>query len=112
MAHYNLGIDYGNLDRHQDAAAAYEDAIRLNPNHAEAHYNLGITYSKLGQYPQAVQAFNQAVILKPDFAQAHFNLGIGYLAQGDTTNAHKEHEILKTLDTALADKLLNRINKK
>ena len=42
----------------------------------------------------------------------NFNLGIGHLAQGDTANALKEHEILKTLDTALADKLLNRINKK
>jgi tetratricopeptide (TPR) repeat protein len=32
-----------------DAIAAYQTAIRINPNYADAHYNLGLAFKKQGK---------------------------------------------------------------
>ena len=66
---------YDNLGRYQDALAAYQQAIRLKPDRAEAYYNLGVTYGDLGRRHEEIAAYQQAIRLKPDYAAAHNNLG-------------------------------------
>ena len=65
--------DQGRLD---EAIAAYNRAIALKPDYAEAHNNLGIALKDQGRLDEAIAAYHRAIALKPDHAEAHNNLGI------------------------------------
>jgi tetratricopeptide (TPR) repeat protein len=110
-AHYNLGNAYCAIGRWSEAIEAYKNAIRIKPDLAEAHTNLGIVYRKLGRFTEAIDAYKQAIKIKPNFAEAYANLGIAYLAIGDKNSAMAEYNILKSLNSEMASKLLNQINK-
>jgi tetratricopeptide (TPR) repeat protein len=107
----NLGAAYGNLGRYQQAIEAFRQAIKIKPNYTDAHYNLGNAYSKLSRRQDAIEAYRQAVKLRPNYAEAHNNLAYSYLAIGDKNSAMAELNILKSLNSEMANKLLNQINK-
>jgi tetratricopeptide (TPR) repeat protein len=58
-----------------EAAALYEEAVELDPLHAEALNNLGSSLSYLGHYAEAEQCFRQSIAVKPNYANPHSNLG-------------------------------------
>ncbi|MDP7531067.1 MAG: tetratricopeptide repeat protein, partial [Candidatus Scalindua sp.] len=60
-------------------------------------------------YKEAIESFRQAIRIDPDDAGAHFNLGDAYLGLNDEDSALEQHEILKSLDSELANKLFNLI---
>lgn len=45
---YRLGNVYAQLDRPEDAAAAWRSALERDPGHARARHNLGLVYLRLG----------------------------------------------------------------
>ncbi|MDA0305459.1 MAG: tetratricopeptide repeat protein [Proteobacteria bacterium] len=55
-----------------DAIKAFENAIALAPDLAEAHYNLGNVLSIEGRPDDAAESYNKARQLAPDFADAHY----------------------------------------
>ena len=55
---------------------AYDKAIRLKPDLAEAYNNRGIVKADLKQYKEAIVDYNEAIRLKPDLAEAYSNRGI------------------------------------
>ena len=55
--------------------SAYDEAIRLKPDFAEAYNNRGNAKTDLGQYEAAVADFDEAIRLQPDFANAYSNRG-------------------------------------
>ena len=67
--------------KHTDPKKAIEylnNAIKLQPDYADAYVNRGIAYSNLGQYQRAIQDYNEAIRLKPDYAMAYYNRGLAY----------------------------------
>lgn len=108
-AHYNLGIALGQLGRHEEAIAAQRRVIRLKPDFAPAHYAIGESYAQLDQIPRAMQAYRESVRADPDFAPAHLAMGIALVRQGNRAAALEEYKILRTLDTAMAGTLFERI---
>jgi tetratricopeptide (TPR) repeat protein len=78
LAYNNLGAEYDDLGRYQDAIESFKQAIRIKLDYAEAHNNLGFAYGKLGRYQDAVEAHKQTIRIKPDLAEAHCNLGNAY----------------------------------
>jgi len=48
-----LGYGYRHLKRYDDALAAYEKALALDPNHRGAHEYIGEAYLQLGQLDKA-----------------------------------------------------------
>src|SRR5512135_619007 len=57
-----------------EAAACFQRALRLKPDHASAHYELGTVLAQQGKLDEAIANFQQALRLKPDHAEAHNNL--------------------------------------
>ena len=64
-----------------------QQAIRKNPQDAEAYFQLGLAYQSLGKHHEELEAYRKAVDLKSDYADAHFNLGVTYDILRDGPNA-------------------------
>jgi tetratricopeptide (TPR) repeat protein len=62
-AYSNLGTLYYGEGRYADAARAYTEAIRLEPNSALKHRNLGDVFRKLGEHAKARAAYEKAAEL-------------------------------------------------
>jgi tetratricopeptide (TPR) repeat protein len=100
-----MGNAYDRLNQQEDAARAFQDAARLNPQDADAFFNLGNTEGKLNRYKEAADAFAHAVLLKPDDAEARYNLGVMRLKSGDVSGATEQYNALKGINPEAANKL-------
>jgi tetratricopeptide (TPR) repeat protein len=105
LAPYSLGQIYLNTDRYAEAETQFKKVQRMTPNDGNVYFALGQTYNKTGRYDEAVTQLEQAVTLKKDFAYAYSELGTAYLQLGNRDKAQEQLDILKNLDTSLADSL-------
>jgi tetratricopeptide (TPR) repeat protein len=69
------------------AKAAYETALRIDPNFAAGHYNLGMTQKALGLLNEAIASYTQAIKLNPNYAEAYQNLGVAWLKLGNVQDS-------------------------
>jgi tetratricopeptide (TPR) repeat protein len=72
-------LDRGNhffiWNRWPDAAAQFEQVLRLHPDFAEAHNSLANLLARQpGRQPDAIAHYETALRLRPDYAEAHNNL--------------------------------------
>ncbi len=88
-----LGNAYGNVNNSDDARAAYEKVIELDPNFVPGHINLG--NNLLTQEPKdfalAEEHFMKAVAITPDEPNPHDLLGDVHRAQGDLEAAYNDY---------------------
>ncbi|MDP8214437.1 MAG: tetratricopeptide repeat protein [Candidatus Euphemobacter frigidus] len=76
--HNNLGNNYFNRGRKEDAVRSYRRAISLDPGYPNPYNNLGNVYYQAGDFDRAVPLFQRAIELNPAYAAAYNNLGIIY----------------------------------
>jgi tetratricopeptide (TPR) repeat protein len=69
------GVQYFREGRLQDAMAAFQQAISIKPDHAEAHRNLGGIFCHQGRDAEAVASYRRALELNPRSGICHSNLG-------------------------------------
>ena len=67
-----------------------EQAIRDQPNYAQAHYTLGTVLKQQGKLPEAAAALREAIRLQPDFAGVHTTLAAVLRQLGDAQGAAEE----------------------
>jgi tetratricopeptide (TPR) repeat protein len=74
------------LKKFDEAHAAYDKAIEMNPNQPRYHFNKGLVYwfqSGEGHnrelIPKAIEYFDKAVRLDPQYVRAHYQLACAYL---------------------------------
>ena len=53
------------------AIADFSEAIKREPNHADAYYNRGNAYCDNIDFAEAIADFSMAIKLKPEYADAH-----------------------------------------
>ena len=56
-----------------EAISAYDMALRLKPDYAEAYYNRGTAKTLIGEYDTALADFDEAIRLNSEFVEAHYN---------------------------------------
>ena len=62
---YKLGVKYGRGGLIKQAAELFQQALRLNPNYADAHYSLGNTYFDQGRWDEAIPFYENALKINP-----------------------------------------------
>jgi tetratricopeptide (TPR) repeat protein len=85
--HFKQGAALAEQGKFEEAAAQYQQAVRLKPDYVEAYNNLGIAFDAQGKVEAAVASYQQALRLRPDYVRAHNNLGITWDKQGKLDEA-------------------------
>jgi tetratricopeptide (TPR) repeat protein len=81
-AHYRLGVVSDRLGSTESALKLYQEALRLQPDMAEAKQALegyymrqGVAFRRNNQSDEALRAFQQALTYNPSSASTHFEVG-------------------------------------
>ena len=59
----------------EKAITAYDVALTVKPDSADAHFNRGIALKDLGRIPEALACYDRAIAIDPDYAEAYYNRG-------------------------------------
>jgi tetratricopeptide (TPR) repeat protein len=72
-----------------EATRKLEQALRIDPEYAEARCNLGVEYIRQGHYPQALEQFEKAVASGSSSAVVYANLCYSYYSLGRWQDAER-----------------------
>jgi len=93
----------------EQAIAAYQKAIELNPNDTEAYLNRGQAYAiGSGQYDLAIADYNKVIKINPRDAQAYFKRGKVYKQKGEFDRAISDYSKAIELNPNYAEAYTNR----
>jgi predicted O-linked N-acetylglucosamine transferase (SPINDLY family) len=106
-AYFNRGNALLQQGKLAEAAASYQEAMRLRPDSAEVPYNLGIVLLRQGRLEEAEASYRQALHLRPDHVGAHHNLGIVLKQQGRLADAAASFQQALRLEPSHADAQMN-----
>jgi tetratricopeptide (TPR) repeat protein len=102
------GVDKQNKGDNQGAIIAYNEAIRLNPNLAEAYNNRGIVRDELGDKPGAIDDYTLAIKFNPNLAKAYYNRGNVRDNLGDKQGAIDDYNLAIKINPNYAKAYYNR----
>lgn len=85
--HSNLGLYLLEIGKPDEAIQQLNEALRLNPNFAEAQSNLGVALANTGRMEQAIPLFTSALSIRPNLKIANYNLGQVFASKGDFEQA-------------------------
>ena len=98
-AQFESGNAYAQAGQWEQALAAYQKAIALDPNYQAAYANLGVVYFQLERFDLAASQYQKALELKPDDGEVAYNLGALYLQQALLSGSQPDPNLL---DKAIA----------
>lgn len=109
VAHYpdahaartNLGMEYMQSGRLDDAQREFEAAIRIRDD-AFTRINLASNYLRNNLADQAIAQYRRAIEITPDEASAHYGLGSALQSQKKTDEAEREYLEAVRLDPSHA----------
>ncbi len=89
---YRLGSLLARTGQTAQAKAAYERALVMQPDLAEASNDLGTLLAEGGDLPAAIERFRRALATTPDYPDALNNLGYALLLSGQGAEARTLYE--------------------
>ena len=108
LAYYaEVVIDY-DIGRYEEAIAAAQSAIQIDPNLMEAHRALGYVWESTGNYERAIDSYEAALRIHNNLPMLHIAMGNMYQALGNTDLAVDSYLRAVALDPTNPDPL-NRI---
>ncbi|KAI9491268.1 hypothetical protein BDB00DRAFT_833744 [Zychaea mexicana] len=110
--HFNIGVCYFQMGKHQDAIRAFERSLEFDPNQADAHTNIASAFLMLKNVPEAVKHLEQASNFNPLDGEIQYNLGCVYEAMGRLDDAKTRFERAQVLGIDKADEALDKVTTK
>ena len=93
-----------------EAISAYDMALRLKPDYAEAYYNRGTAKTLIGEYETALADFDEAIRLNSEFVEAHYNRSQTKISLSQIEGARYDLEIaLKLAEKRECDHIKSNI---
>ena len=74
--HYDRGVIYDSVGLRILSRIDFHQALKLQPNLADAYNFIGIYYTQEGQFESAYEAFDAVLELSPEYDYAYLNRGI------------------------------------
>jgi tetratricopeptide (TPR) repeat protein len=71
-----LSVQYFQTQRYEDCIKAAREALKVNPNQAEAYANIAAAYHTMGKLDETIAALQEEVRLNPNLPTAKSNLEI------------------------------------
>jgi tetratricopeptide (TPR) repeat protein len=104
---YNEGVDLMKAKQFAKAQAKFEEALKANPNLAEAHNNLAFVLRKQGSqnYQISLGHYNKAIQLKPKLSEAYMYRGVLYAIMGHKAEAQADLAVLQKMNPRYAKEL-------
>ncbi|WP_229547165.1 tetratricopeptide repeat protein [Nostoc sp. CHAB 5836] len=99
----NLGNVFEHQGKLKAALEAYEQALTLKPDYAEAHYNLGNFFLQKGKVDEAVERYQQVLKIKPDHVDVYHKLGHAFKLQWKLDIAVKYYQQAISLNPDYVD---------
>jgi tetratricopeptide (TPR) repeat protein len=100
--------DGGNFTDPKKTIEYLNNAVKLQPDYAEAYSDRGTAYNGLGQYQRAIEDYNKAIRLKPAHADAYNNRGAAYDKLGQYQRAIDDYNDAIRLKPDYASAYYNR----
>ncbi len=63
-------------NRYEDAIAAYNLALQIQPDLADTWNNRGVVLTRMQRYPEAIASYEQATTIRPQYPDAWNNRGV------------------------------------
>ncbi len=63
-------------NRYEDAIAAYNLALQIQPDVADTWNNRGVVLTRMQRYPEAIASYEQATAIRPNYPDAWNNRGV------------------------------------
>jgi Tfp pilus assembly protein PilF/peroxiredoxin len=104
---YNLGTLYMKRGQPVVAKGAFERALEMKPDYADASNSLGALLAQSGDVPGAIERFRAALQNRPDFPDALNNLGFALFQTGQPDEAHALYEKALKLQPEFPEALNN-----
>jgi tetratricopeptide (TPR) repeat protein len=77
----NRGYAQAKAGQWQEALASFKEALRLDPDNADAHANLGNVLLMQGQIKEAIAQYEEALRIRPNDAKLRESLDIARQAR-------------------------------
>lgn len=101
------------LNRYEEAINDYIQAIRINPDYADAFYNLGnLRLNKMEDYEGAVYDFSNAIRVKPDYSLAWNDRAVAREKMNDTVGALSDYSEAIRISPKYSEAYFNRASLK
>ena len=104
-AYRHLGFVQFTLGKEESALKTLKKGLVIDPDNAGIYCVLGDAYLDLGEVDKAKEAFDKALELEPGNPEPHCKMAMYYLSRGDMKGLKGEYELLKSLDSALAEQI-------
>lgn len=75
---YSTGLSFLWSGEYNKALPYFEEAVKKNPNYAEAYFFIGYCKHELHLYKDAIEAYKKSIKINPNEANAYYNLGLIY----------------------------------
>lgn len=92
-----LGLIQAGGGNDEAAAAAFQKAVSMKPNWAEARSLLGSALMRAGKYKEAEEQLRKAVSINPNYAEGWYFLGVFLKDRGKTAEAEQAFQKAKQL---------------
>ena len=79
--------------RLEEARAFFEEALRVDPEDADALFGLGCVYATLGERDRAVESWRRCLRLNPEMGEAHYALAWAYYDAKDYDTGFRHVEM-------------------